>query len=212
MKTKYTVPLEAEKFYHIYNRGNNGETLFYTNENYRYFLLKLNEYLSDFINIHAFCLLNNHFHLLIEVKNEVAIKNAIQTKTNHSKLRKFIEDSIEDLLSRQFRYFFISYAKSLNKAVERHGSLFEKPFKRKWIMNDEYYRNVMYYIHRNMNFHGYNVDFEDYPWSSYNRIIEEKKSILPKEQIIKMFEDKDNYVYFHKKDNDLSNFIEAFID
>ena len=157
-------------------------------------------------------MLNNHFHLLIEVKNEETIKNAIQTKTNHCKLKKFIEDSMEDLLSRQFRYFFISYAKSLNKAIERHGSLFEKPFKRKWIMNDEYYRNVMYYIHHNTNFHGYNVDFEDYPWSSYHRIIEEKKSILPKEHIITMFEDENNYIYFHKKDKDLSNFTEAFID
>ena len=62
------IPLHEGKFYHIYNRGNNRETLFYTEANYKYFLKKYDKYLSEYIDTYAYCLLPNHFHLLISVK------------------------------------------------------------------------------------------------------------------------------------------------
>lgn len=67
MKPK-EIPLEEGLFYHIYNRGNNRERLFYRNENYRFFLRRYDEYLSDYVETYSFCLLPNHFHLLVRVK------------------------------------------------------------------------------------------------------------------------------------------------
>jgi hypothetical protein len=67
MKSK-EIPLEENKFYHIYNRGNNRGNLFYNEGNYEFFLRKYDEYLSEFIDTYAFCLLPNHFHFLIGVK------------------------------------------------------------------------------------------------------------------------------------------------
>ncbi|MCX6231928.1 MAG: hypothetical protein NTZ33_10330 [Bacteroidetes bacterium] len=212
MKTKNTVALEAENFYHIYNRGNNGESLFFHADNYKFFLVKLNDYLADFLIIHAFCLLNNHFHLLVEIKHEDVIKEEIKLKREHNKLKVYLENSVEVIVSKQFQFFFISYAKSINKMRERHGSLFEKPFKRKWVMNKEYYKNMMYYIHRNMIFHGYDVDYKDYPWSSYSKILEERKSNLPKSYILKHFTSKENFIDFHSNGNDLEPFMDAIID
>ncbi len=212
MKTTNIVALEAEKVYHIYNRGNNGESLFFQADNYKFFLSKLNDYLSDFLIIHAFCLLNNHFHLLVEIKRENEIKEVIKLKREHKKLKIYLERSVEVILSKQFQFFFISYAKSINKMRGRHGSLFEKPFKRKWVMNSEYYKNVMYYIHRNMIYHGYDVDFKDYPWSSYSKILEERKSNLPKSYIIKQFTNKENFIDFHSKDYEMGDFMDAIID
>ena len=64
----YRQPLEPGCFYHVYNRGNNGDNLFYNQENYKFFLRKYDEYLSPLVETYAFCLLPNHFHLLIRVK------------------------------------------------------------------------------------------------------------------------------------------------
>ena len=61
-------PLLENIFYHIYNRGNNGDDVFYEARNYKYFLEKYDLYLSDFVETYAYCLLPNHFHILIRVK------------------------------------------------------------------------------------------------------------------------------------------------
>jgi putative transposase len=212
MQTQYTSSLEPENYYHIYNRGNNDEALFYSNENYRYFLVKFDDYFDDLLTLHAFCLLKNHFHLLVEIKKQNEIKNNILVKERNIKLRKYVNESAEVILSKQFQYFFIGYAKALNKQTDRHGSLFEKPFRRKFIANDEYYRNVMYYIHRNLEHHGSSLDFRDYPWSSYSRILESKPSKLPKSQIMNVFENAETFTEFHSKDRNLEQYKEELID
>ena len=60
---KNTLPIQPETFYHIYNRGINGETIFKREENYAYFLLKYDQCVSPIAQTYAYCLLNNHFSL-----------------------------------------------------------------------------------------------------------------------------------------------------
>jgi len=62
--------LETGKMYHLYNRGNNRENLFYKKENYHYFIRQFDKYLSSFVDVYAYCLLPNHFHFLIKIKEE----------------------------------------------------------------------------------------------------------------------------------------------
>lgn len=68
-KNDLTIPLLPDKYYHIYNRGNNKADIFFNEENYRYFLEKLNQKLAGYFDIFGYCLLSNHFHLLIRVKS-----------------------------------------------------------------------------------------------------------------------------------------------
>ena len=56
--------------YHIYNRGNNQQTIFFSDENYFYFLRKCHRYLKPVSEIFAWCLMPNHFHFLIEVTDK----------------------------------------------------------------------------------------------------------------------------------------------
>ena len=63
------------KFYHIYNRAINKENIFYANQNYIYFLNKIRYYLMNCFDIYAYCLIPNHFHLLVKIKDENEIKN-----------------------------------------------------------------------------------------------------------------------------------------
>ncbi|OGU37053.1 MAG: hypothetical protein A2315_11385 [Ignavibacteria bacterium RIFOXYB2_FULL_35_12] len=59
MKIDYYTPFYSNQFYHIYNRGNNGEKIFYTSENYMFFLKRYDHYLSEFADTYAYCLLPN---------------------------------------------------------------------------------------------------------------------------------------------------------
>ena len=61
-------PLQFGQYYHIYNRGNNRETLFREERNYPYFLSLFIKHVDPVVDTHAYCLMPNHFHLLVKVK------------------------------------------------------------------------------------------------------------------------------------------------
>ncbi len=66
----YHAPFVSDHFYHIYNRANTDtDKLFYQERNYAYFLEKFEQYLSDSLEVWAYCLMPNHFHFLVKVKN-----------------------------------------------------------------------------------------------------------------------------------------------
>jgi len=224
--TKYTLLLEEGKFYHIYNQGNNGENLFYNDNNYIYFLQKLDHYLSDFVDLYAFCLMPNHFHLLIKIKtleeleenskerviefelvkslklNKFEERLAVSSKpVKFQKLNRFDQSTAYSLfISNQFRLFFMSYSKSINKQNGRRGSLFREIFKRKEIDSLLYLQQTVIYIHRNPLHHGLESNFTNYRWSSYDRVLKEKATKLKKNDVLEWFEDKDNYRYVHNSD------------
>jgi REP element-mobilizing transposase RayT len=65
------VGLHAENYYHLYNRGVNRERTFFEPENYSYLLRRLRKYLaSDAVQVAAYCLTPNHYHLLLLVQAE----------------------------------------------------------------------------------------------------------------------------------------------
>jgi REP element-mobilizing transposase RayT len=64
------LPLRHDAVYHIYNRGNNGQALFIEDRNYHYFLQLYTRHVHPAVETYAYCLLPNHFHLLIRVKPE----------------------------------------------------------------------------------------------------------------------------------------------
>jgi len=66
--------IEEGFFYHIYNRGNNGGNIFFDEENYTYFLQLLAKYILPVAEIYAYCLLKNHFHILVRIKENYEIK------------------------------------------------------------------------------------------------------------------------------------------
>ena len=59
--------LEKNKVYHIYNKGINGETIFTSDENKRYFLRLYLKYLENKVETFSYCLMDNHFHFIINL-------------------------------------------------------------------------------------------------------------------------------------------------
>ena len=59
---------ETFQIYHIYNQGNNRQRIYYSRENYLFFIRKIRTHILPFADILAWCLMPNHFHLMVEVR------------------------------------------------------------------------------------------------------------------------------------------------
>ena len=181
--------------------------LFKEERNYPYFLAKYAQYLSLVVETYAYCMLKNHFHLLIEVKDESILNTFCQSEKNHpTGLR-----SADFIVSKQFARLFSSYTQSINKAIERTGSLFETPFKRILIESDHYFTDLIRYIHQNPQKHGFIKDFRDYPHSSYHSHLMSKPTKLQRKQVIEWFGTATEYVAAHQQDLDHGPSIDHLI-
>ncbi|MFA7688101.1 MAG: transposase [Moheibacter sp.] len=197
-------PIEADKFYHIYNRGVNGEVIFKSTRNFDFFLKKVEEYLIPVCEIYAYCLLPNHFHFLVRIKSESELESLVKV-SNLDKAERGLHTQ-QNIFSKQFSRLFNSYSQAFNKENGRHGSLIESPFKRKEINNLDYLRRVLIYIHRNPQLHELVEDFRDYNYSSYKSILNNSENFLQKNEIIELFDDKENFIFCHNKELDLEEF------
>jgi putative transposase len=170
-------PLLPGKYYHIFNRGIDSCNLFQVPENYEYFLGLYDQYISPMADTFAWVLMPNHFHFLVRIK----VKNEIGSKPPHQ----------------NFSNLFNAYSKAINKRFLRHGSLFERPFKRKLIDNKEYLKQVILYIHNNPLHHGFCDHPVGYPWSSYLTCISLKPTKLHRETVVGWFDDVANFKFVH---------------
>jgi putative transposase len=105
--------------------------------------------------------------------------------------------SVHEIVSHQFKKFFQSYSMAYNKQQQRVGTLFQTPFKRVKVDNDQYFTKVVYYIHSNPQKHGLIPDFRNYEWSSYQRILIEKPTKLRKREVLDWFGGREAYTQFH---------------
>lgn len=192
--------MEEDKYYHIFNRGNNRGIIFYEEANYQYFLYKFDKYLSKFIDVFAYCLMPNHFHLLVHIK------------PLDPDFIKYHKCKILSPLEKAFKDFLISYSKSINKKYHRTGSLFQYKFKRKEIMNEDYLKRVVIYIHFNPVVAGLCKRCSDWKYSSYSTITGNKISKLKKNEVIKLFDNLENFIFVHANtNNNLSDINEMDI-
>lgn len=158
-------------YYHIYNRGVEKRRIFEESRDYERFLsyfklylspvdslrnedplLRLsiiNSNLSDQIDLLAYCLMPNHFHLLIKQKSK-------------------------DAMTKLIRQVATGYSMYFNKKYERVGRLFQGVFKACLIDNDEYLLHLSRYIHQNPKDRG--IALADFPWSSYSAFVNNNQS------------------------------------
>ena len=131
---------ESGGIYHIYNQGNNRQKVFYNRENYLFFLRKIRNHVQPYGNILAWCLMPNHFHLMVEVEkvainagDGVAVNPSDGVALSHpvtkfpalshpvtTKLRT-LNDSIGIMLR--------SYTRAINIQEHRTGNLFREETK-----------------------------------------------------------------------------------
>lgn len=179
----YYTKFEEGNFYHIYNRSIDKQPLFKSEENCKFFLKKFDFYLSNVLSVYAFCLLGNHFHFLIRIDDVFKDKQ--------------IGISTHEVVSKQFRMFFQSYAMAFNIENDRTGSLFQTPFKRSLVTDEQYFTKLVYYIHSNPQKHKLISDFRDWRWSSYTKILLDSVTKLKKQEVLNWFGGKQEYLRYH---------------
>lgn len=186
------IPLETGKFYHIYNRGVDGTNIFRTPENYIHFLSLYATYIEFVADTYAYCLLGNHFHVLVRIKDKLPAYHTLYPDLPETPKSK---ETISP--SRQFSHLFNAYAQSFNKRFGRTGSLFEENFERKLVDSDEYFTRLIQYIHWNPQKHGFVSDFRDYPYSSYHSHLSGKATRLKREAVYAWFGSAKDFEAFH---------------
>ena len=104
------MDLEQGHIYHLYNQGNNHEKIFFTKANYSYFLKKIEQHIFPMADILAWCLMPNHFHLIIAVPSESDRATSCHPVTLNSSIAIMLR----------------SYTRAINIQEHRSGSLFRE--------------------------------------------------------------------------------------
>ena len=219
MKTN-TAPMHPERYYHIYNRGINGEQLFKQERNYTYFLAQYAKYIEPIATTYAYVLMGNHFHFLLKTRTEVEIcENLRRTTTTFGEVQNLPEGmsandnnlsdgkkekTIEQLINHQFAKLFNSYAQAINKQEKRTGALFEESFRRKVVDSEAYAAQMVYYIHYNSKKHKFVDDFKTYPYSSYRAFLQTNFTRLPREEVFDWFGGKSTFLAYHGEQQDFA--------
>lgn len=196
MKNRDYKNFAPDNILHIYNRGNNKEKIFFDNQDYKAFLFRLGLCLGftekelnkekliampysriritetdkNHFKLHVFCLMPNHFHLLVEQIGDIPISKLI------SKL-------------------CTSYAMYLNKKYKRVGHIFQDQFKAVLIENNPQLMWTSAYIHMNSVKDGLVKHPSEYRWSSYNDFADNRNLlIISKELLISTFGNKNSFI------------------
>ena len=142
---KRKVHLLPGNNYHIYNKAVTDNKLFIEEKNYPFFLTKIKKYLLGCVDVLAYCLMPNHYHLIIQLK------------------------TIE--LSKAMQQLALSYSASYNKEYQRVGHLFQGRYQLKQINDQTYLSHLSRYIHLNPSSAGLVRKPEAWQYSSYREYI-----------------------------------------
>jgi putative transposase len=124
--------------YHVYNRTYQSTRAFRSDGNYRYFIDKF-AMLKPLCNMLAYCLMPDHFHLLIHVPENSAGLSPLSRRKESPQMQ---------VICRKIGTMLSSYTRGFNKQEKRVGSLFQPRTKSK-LLDLEHAFNCFYYIHQN---------------------------------------------------------------
>ena len=160
------MKLIANNFYHIYNRGNNKQTIFFNRKNYLYFIDKIITHITNFSDLICYCLMPNHYHFLI-----------------------YTQESFDNTkFSNNLKILFSSYTRAINNQNKTSGSLFQQHSKIKCLTDgskksENYPLVCFHYIHQNPMTSGLVKKMEDWEFSSFREYIGLRKNPICNREI-----------------------------
>lgn len=169
-----TMPYRYENtnqgYFHVYNRGNNKLEIFEDDEDYGYFITRMNQYRMKYkVLINCYCLMPNHFHLSL----------CINERADSSNFMKQVQ---------------MVYAQYLQKKYNWIGHVFQGRYKTRRIRSEQQFIYLSAYIHSNPKVAGLVNDLNDWPWSSYLDFVGLRNGKIPqKEVLLNYFESREEY-------------------
>ncbi|WP_138431783.1 hypothetical protein [Fodinibius saliphilus] len=208
---KKKIPFEAGQMYHIWTHANGDENLFREEENYRYFLEKYAYHVHPVIETFAYCLMPNHLHLMVRVREEKEVFEFLRDKKDdHLNLQGFRNlGGLKKVIPQQFSNLFNAYTKAYNKKYDRKGSLFIPNFRRKKVSSDQYFSRLIIYIHNNPVHHGFVEDINDWPHSSWHAYVVDRSTNINKAEGIAWFGGQEAFEQIHQN-LDPGNMVSLF--
>ena len=138
-------------FYHVVTKGDGGQVIFESDADRKRYLELLEKAVGDHdVELHAFCLMDNHVHLLV--------------RDNAGVLSAFLKQLDE------------SYAMCFRKLTGRVGHVFQRRYWSEPVESDEHYLAALRYIHANPEPAGI-CAAKDYKWSSYGAYVGKAKAL-----------------------------------
>jgi REP element-mobilizing transposase RayT len=181
------TPIEVDSIYHIYNRGVNKGLIFFNEKNYQYFIYKMAYHFQEKASVLAYCLMPNHFHLIIKVIDSNFIQKGLQP-------------------------FMIAYSRAINNEQNRIGPLFQGHYQSNLIDDDSYLLECIKYIHLNPVKAGIVERPQDWQFSSYKQYLSNNKlTMIDSSFIFHFFDTINEFVEFSEDDNG-NNEPKYFID
>ncbi|CAG1016960.1 hypothetical protein ANAEL_05923 [Anaerolineales bacterium] len=159
------IPFVSDVYYHIYNRGNNREAIFFESDNYLYFLKKVKTYLFPVADVLVYCLMPTHYHIVAKVRQTSEVLKTSEVSLAMMKLS-------------------VSYTKAINKRFQRTGVLFQGQFQAKPVVNSNYLLNLCRYIHANPVKDGIVADISQWQYSNYLEWVGERNGTLVNREFI----------------------------
>jgi len=198
--------LENGKFYHIYNRGNNKDTMFFTDDDYACFMKLYKAFISGVADTLSWCLMKNHFHFLVRIKdeNEIGYLNPAFTDSRiiskkwrvYSKPIAGVKVQLKPKPRMQFRHLLSTYTIYLNNTYGRTGSVIEKNYERSLVESNEYLRTLFLYVNSNPVKHSIRKQAEKYKWSSCKALIKGTSDGIVDHSFLKnYFDSPENFKY-----------------
>jgi|TARA_Y100000031_G_C8214775_1_gene382814 REP element-mobilizing transposase RayT len=136
-----------ENYYHIYNRGIDNRPIFFNEDNYHYFIRLMKENHKRYnISILVYCLIPNHFHILVQQKSEIDVSRFVQSLNN-------------------------AFVQGMNRQLKRKGTLYEGRTQAKLVKDENYLMHACRYIHLNSIKHGLVQNHSDWAFSNYGTCV-----------------------------------------
>ncbi len=198
---------ESGFLYHIYNQGNDRMKIFYSRENYIFFLEKIKKHFIPFVDILAWCLMPNHFHFMVHISEPKTMSDKqTESGTNFNNSNP----SLNQRLSQSIGVMLRSYTRAINLQQKRSGKLFREGTKaicinantqlaKSWYLNqgvtminhvesEKQYPNICYnYILFNPVKDGLVKHAEEWEFSSYRDAIGLRNGKLINREMINSF-------------------------
>lgn len=222
------MKIDSGYFYHIYNRGNNGQKIFYEKKNYFFFLRKMKEHIFPYASIVAWCLMPNHFHWIVFV-HKTTIEIPQKQKSRHTMTQNHgmtvTENIYQKTKHRTFNYsigiLLRSYTRAIQKKKKFTGSLFQQHTGMKPLIDEikiepaywntvfgtvinipegkNYLETCIEYVHQNPVYSGLVEKAEDWEFSSLKDYLGLRKGKLIDYELLK----KERILPFGSEDNSL---------
>ena len=190
---EFKATFYPKRFYHIVCKSVDGILLFREHVDNHVFLQRFQQFTAPIFDVWSYCLLTNHTHHIVKVKSAANILENIKKQEDKTQaMTSFLSDQNNDLFfdamtERQMNSFLVSFANYTNNKYNRKGGLFQKPFRRIQITDDNHLQQAIIYVHANAQKHNIVKDFKDHTYNSYQATVNNNVVFIDAKNVLTFF-------------------------